>query len=58
MFEFINRAANINDPAVIKGLDELMPHGNWRQTMQDAEAGGRCCQISERKFLPEHSARA
>jgi hypothetical protein len=40
MFEFINRAANINDPAVIKGLDELMPHGNWRQTMQDAEAGG------------------
>jgi three-Cys-motif partner protein len=40
MFEFINRVANINDPNVIKGLDELMPHSSWRQTMQDAEAGG------------------
>jgi three-Cys-motif partner protein len=30
MFDFINRAANIADPAVINGLDELMPHGDWK----------------------------
>jgi hypothetical protein len=30
MFEFINRAASINDKVVIDGLTELMPHGDWR----------------------------
>ena len=28
MFDFINRAASINDPVVRAGLDELMPYGN------------------------------
>jgi three-Cys-motif partner protein len=39
MFEWINRAASTNDP-IVKGLDELMPYGNWRQIMQDAESNG------------------
>jgi hypothetical protein len=30
MFEFINRAASINDPITVKGLDELMPYGEWK----------------------------
>jgi three-Cys-motif partner protein len=37
MFEFINRAANIDDATVVNGLDELMPHSNWRQRLKDAE---------------------
>src|SRR5262249_52428951 len=35
MFDFINRAASMRDAA--KGLDELMPYGNWRQSLADAE---------------------
>jgi three-Cys-motif partner protein len=38
MFEFINRAASMSDPVVIKGLDEFMPYGDWRQRLNDAEA--------------------
>ena len=30
MFDFINRAASIDDAKVITGLTELMPHGSWR----------------------------
>jgi three-Cys-motif partner protein len=30
MFDFINRAVSIKDAAVMTGLDELIPHGNWR----------------------------
>jgi three-Cys-motif partner protein len=37
MFEFINRAANIKDPIVVAGLDELIPHGNWRLMLRNAE---------------------
>jgi three-Cys-motif partner protein len=33
MFDFINRAAGIEDPAVVAGLNELMPDGNWRSTL-------------------------
>lgn len=33
MFEFINRAASIDDPAVVAGLNELLPSGNWRQRL-------------------------
>jgi three-Cys-motif partner protein len=36
MFEFINRAANIDDPVVIAGLDELLPIGNWRDQLLNA----------------------
>ena len=37
MFDFINRAASIKDPAVVAGLDELIPVGNWRSTLEMAE---------------------
>jgi three-Cys-motif partner protein len=30
MFDFINRAASINDPKVVAGLTELMPYGSWQ----------------------------
>lgn len=29
MFDFINRAASIRDPAVVAGLNELIPFGEW-----------------------------
>jgi three-Cys-motif partner protein len=38
MFDFINRAANIKDPTVVAGLDELIPHGDWRARLAVAEA--------------------
>ena len=37
MFDFINRAASIKDPVVISGLDKLIPYGNWRKTLEEAE---------------------
>jgi three-Cys-motif partner protein len=38
MFDFINRAANIKDPIVVAGLDDLIPHGDWRARLAAAEA--------------------
>jgi three-Cys-motif partner protein len=40
MFEFINRAASIKDIAVTTGLDELIPFGNWRGRLEEAERAG------------------
>jgi three-Cys-motif partner protein len=37
MFDFINRAASIKDAAVVTGLNELMPHGDWRSALAAAE---------------------
>lgn len=37
MFDFINRAANINDPVVVSGLNELIPNGDWRSKLDEAE---------------------
>jgi len=37
MFDFINRAASIKDPIVVNGLDELIPYGNWRSRLDEAE---------------------
>lgn len=37
MFEFINRAASMTEPVTIAGLDELMPYGNWRTRLAEAE---------------------
>ena len=37
MFDFINRAANINGPVVRAGLDELMPYGNWKAKLDEAD---------------------
>ena len=36
MFEFINRAASIKESAVVAGLNELLPHGNWRSALEAA----------------------
>src|ERR1700732_154030 len=37
MFEFINRAASMSEPVTVAGLDELMPFGNWRARLAEAE---------------------
>lgn len=37
MFDFINRAASIDDPKVIAGLDELIPFGAWRERWKAAK---------------------
>jgi len=43
MFDFINRAASIDDPVIVGGLNELIPYGNWRANLKEAErqAGGK-----------------
>src|SRR5262249_29344218 len=33
----INRAASIQDPTVVAGLDELIPFGNWKARLEEAE---------------------
>jgi three-Cys-motif partner protein len=38
MFEFINRAASIDQASVVQGLDELMPLSNWRERLREAGA--------------------
>jgi three-Cys-motif partner protein len=40
MFEFINRAADIEQPKVVAGLNELIPHGDWRAMLKSGERGG------------------
>lgn len=40
MFDFINRAASIKDPVTIAGLDELIPFGEWRTKLEEAERQG------------------
>ena len=47
MFDFINRAASIDDPVVVNGLNELMPYGEWKARLEDAER--RAC----RPLTPE-----
>jgi hypothetical protein len=37
MFDFINRAAGIDDPVVVGGLNELIPYGSWRAKLKKAE---------------------
>ena len=38
MFDFINRAASIKQPAVVEDLNQLIPYGDWRTTLEAAEA--------------------
>jgi three-Cys-motif partner protein len=40
MFDFINRAASIRDPVIVSGLDELIPFGDWRRKIENAERSG------------------
>lgn len=37
MFDFINRAASIDNSTVISGLNELIPYGNWQSKLKEAE---------------------
>jgi three-Cys-motif partner protein len=45
MFDFINRAANIKDPIVVAGLDDLIPQATgvlgWRRRRLQVQAGCR-----------------
>jgi three-Cys-motif partner protein len=40
MFDFINRAVNIGDANIVAGLNELIPHGDWRSKITNAEIQG------------------
>lgn len=37
MFDFINRAASMKEPAIEQAVDELIPFGDWRRKLADAE---------------------
>ena len=37
MFDFINRAASMKEPAIETGVDELIPYGDWRKKLEEAE---------------------
>lgn len=37
MFDFIIRATGIDDPTIAADLDELMPYGDWRTRLDEAE---------------------
>ncbi|MDA9389891.1 hypothetical protein WN73_03925 [Bradyrhizobium sp. CCBAU 45394] len=41
MFEFINRAASMDDPAIFGGLNELLPLGDWRDKLAQAETSNQ-----------------
>ena len=40
MFDFINRAASMKETAIEQGVDELIPYGNWRKKLLEAEQQG------------------
>jgi three-Cys-motif partner protein len=40
MFDFINRAASMKEPAIAQGVDELIPYGDWREKLEQAEQRG------------------
>jgi three-Cys-motif partner protein len=47
MFDFINRAVNIGDANIAAGLSELIPHGDWRTKITEAETQGGTSLTSE-----------
>jgi three-Cys-motif partner protein len=51
MFDFINRAASIKEPAVVSGLNELIPHGNWRTKLDNAERASGVLTADQRKAI-------
>lgn len=51
MFDFINRAASINDPKVVAGLDELIPFGNWRDALAEGERNGGLSPEARKEIL-------
>lgn len=40
MFDFINRAASMKEPAIEQGVDQLIPYGDWRKKLEEAEQRG------------------
>jgi three-Cys-motif partner protein len=40
MFDFVNRAASMKEPAIEQGVDELIPFGDWRKKLEGAERRG------------------
>lgn len=53
MFDFINRAAGIKDPAVVSGLDDLIPCGDWRRKLEEAERSGALTPDERKAILVE-----
>jgi len=53
MFDFSNRAVNIGDVNIVAGLDELIPHGDWRSKITNAETqgGGNLTPEARKKVL-------
>lgn len=51
MFDFINRAASIDDPTITSGLDELIPHGDWRTRLRDTEHSADKLDSAKRKDI-------
>ena len=38
MFDFVNRAASMGEPQIVRGINELIPHGDWRQKLTQHDA--------------------
>ena len=51
MFDFINRAASMKDPAIVTALDELVPYGDFRTRMAELEKGGRVTSDQRKSIL-------
>jgi hypothetical protein len=53
MFDFINRAASIDDPKIIAGLNELIPRGSWRASLKAAQevSGGMLTSDARKTIL-------
>jgi hypothetical protein len=58
MFEFINRAVNIDDAAIAVGLDELIPFGDWRSRFDNAEQSGIVTPEQRKAILVEDFSRS
>lgn len=53
MFDFINRAASMTDRQVVDGLDELIPYGDWRNTLEAAERKGALSSEERKSILAD-----
>jgi three-Cys-motif partner protein len=53
MFDFINRAVSIRDGAVAAELDKLIPFGNWRSKLDEAERSASMTSEGRKTILVE-----
>lgn len=58
MFDFINRAVSIKDAAIATGLDELIPFGDWRSRLDNAEQSGTVTPDQRKAILVEDFSRS